>query len=286
MGSKIFLAATSHVRTAIVPHCSPHYILESFMDLKAKTKSTEAYVEWCMQAKMFLLDSGAFTFLNKSKKSEEFNKETLTEYIKDYISFINKHDIKYFFELDIDNVVGYENVLKIRQYIEEKTNKKCIPVWHVSRGLDEFISMCKEYKYVAIGGIASKEIPKKYHSLIYKLCDIAHDNKCKIHGLGYLSLTALNDDKCPFDTCDGTGWQGHMRGCGFRLNGDKIEKFKDGQYWKDCARNSFEAWTSFSKIVEKNNVIQHKMIEDDDRELIITLINNCINYNKNKKKKE
>lgn len=285
MGPKIFLAAVSHIKSPIVPYCEPHYILESFMDLRAKTKSTEDYMKWCGKAKMFLLDSGAFTFLNKSKKSKTFNKESLATYIDDYIEFINKYDIKYFFELDIDNVVGYDNVLKIRAYIEEKTNKKCIPVWHVGRGLDEFVSMCDKYDYVAIGGIASKEIPKKYHDLLYKLCDIAHDHKCKIHGLGYLSLAVLNDNKCPFDTCDGTGWQGHMRGVGFRLKDNKMEKFKDGQYWKDNERIGFGAWTDFSKIVEHNDTVQCKMIEDNTVSQIKELIENCINYNMKKTEK-
>lgn len=279
-GPKIFLAAISHIKSAIVPYYKPYYILESFMDLKGKTKATEEYVKWCMQAEIFLLDSGAFTFLNKSKKSTEFDRQTLIQYIEDYILFINKWDIQYFFELDIDSVIGYDNVLKIRDYIEKKTNKKCIPVWHVSRGLNEFKKMCQEYSYVSIGGIASKEIPKKHHDLLYMLCDIAHNYGCIIHGLGYLSTIMLNENKFPFDTCDGTGWQGHMRGVGFRLNGNKIEKFKDGQYWKDCARSVFSVWTEFSKIVEKNNIVYHKIITDDIDIKVENLIKQCLSYKK------
>ena len=33
------------------------------------------------------------------------------EYLQRYIDFINKYDVKYFFELDIDAVVGYVLVL-------------------------------------------------------------------------------------------------------------------------------------------------------------------------------
>ena len=235
---------------------------------------------------MFLLDSGAFTFLNKSKKSKEFNKGALTTYVDDYINFINKWDIQYFFEFDIDGVIGYNNVKRIRRYIEEKTGKKCIPVWHINRGLEDFESMCQEYDYVAIGGIASKEIPKKYHKLFHKLCDIAHENDCKVHGLGYLSLVALNDDVCPFDTCDGTGWQGHMRGCNFQIVDDKIEKIKDGKYWKDVARECFSVWTDFSEVVEENNTVQYQQTNNNDRELIKTLINDCISYHNQKKQGE
>lgn len=252
MNTKIFLAATSHIKSAIVPYYKPHYILESFMDIKSKTSKTEEYIKWCLTADMFLLDSGAFTFMNKSKKSKEFNEEIFYDYLEDYIDFINKWDIKYFFELDLDCVIGYEKVKKVREYLEYRTNKKCIPVWHKDRGIEEFHKMCKEYKYVAIGGIASKEIKKSEHNILYELCDIAHSYGCKIHGLGYMSLEVLNNRTCPFDTVDGTSWQGHMRGHCFRVNENNcIEKFKDDRYWKANEWDSFGEWVKFSKIIEK-----------------------------------
>ena len=57
----------------------------------------------------FMLDSGAFTFMTSSKKKVDFD-----EYLSKYIEFISKHDIKLFFELDIDSVVGYEQVSQYR----------------------------------------------------------------------------------------------------------------------------------------------------------------------------
>ena len=56
---------------------------------------------------MFLLDSGAFTFMSGT------NSPDFDQYIIKYIDFINRHDIKYFFELDIDSIVGYE---KVKEY--------------------------------------------------------------------------------------------------------------------------------------------------------------------------
>ena len=50
---------------------------------------------------------------------------------------------------------------KIRTKLEKGTNKKCIPVWHLSRGFDEFIKHTQEYDYIAIGGIVTKEIKKR-----------------------------------------------------------------------------------------------------------------------------
>lgn len=249
MNTKVFLACVNSVKTTIVPYFKPHYVLESFMRLKSKTNVTREYMNWCLQADDFLLDSGAFTFMNKAQNTENYTDKTLKDYIDSYIEFINTYDIKNFFEMDIDSVVGYDNVKKIRQYIEEKTNKKVIPVWHISRGIDDFHSMCKEYKYVAIGGIAAKEIRPSEHKLLYELCDIAHSYGCKVHGLGYSPLTALNDRTCPFDTIDSTSWIGHIRRWYYKLNNGKLEKLKDDdRHWRNLDQDSYQAWIEFSKL--------------------------------------
>ena len=65
-------------------------------------------------------------------------------------------------------MVGYKKVKQIRAKLERLTGKQSIPVWHLSRGMDEFRGICKDYGYVAIGGIVSGEITKdKYKALIF-----------------------------------------------------------------------------------------------------------------------
>ena len=96
------------------------------------------YVKNNFSSEDFLLDSGAFTFMNQKSKKINFE-----QYIEQYIEFINKYDIKYFFELDVDVIFGHEKVKEIRKYIEQKTNKKTIPVWHKSRGIEEYIKFSK-----------------------------------------------------------------------------------------------------------------------------------------------
>lgn len=257
--TKIFLAATSHIKSPIVGKHKPHYLLESFLDLKSKSKKTDEYVKWCLTADSFLLDSGAFAFMNKAAKTKNLSEDDINKYVDDYIAFINKWDIKNFFEMDVDCVLGYDKVKEIRNKIENQTGKKCIPVWHITRGMEEFHKMCSEYSYVAVGGIASKEIPKKDHHILKELCDIAHSYGCKVHGLGYLPLQILNDKECPFDTVDGTAWQGHMRAQKFMLDNNKIVKTKDEamakkeRTWKECASECFKTWTEFSKIVEEGD---------------------------------
>ena len=249
MNTKIFMAAVSQSKQLIMHDYKPHYILESFIWLRSKRKSTLEYIQWCLQADEFLLDSGAFTFMNKAKKAEAFSDEALKEYIDQYIDFINKYDIKHFFEMDIDSVVGYDNVKKIRKYIEERTSKKVIPVWHKSRGIDDFHDMCKEYDYVAVGGIANGEIKKSEHHILTDLCNIAHSYKCKVHGLGYSPPKVLNDRTCPFDTVDSTSWQGRRWKNIFVLEDGKLHRRQNNDMnWKDADRSSFEAWVNFSKL--------------------------------------
>lgn len=249
MNTKIFLSSIVNVKTTIVPYFKPYYILESFIYLKTKTDKTKDYIKWCLSAKEFLLDSGAFVFINKSKKSSKFSKEALKKYIDDYIEFINQYDIRQFFEMDIDCIVGYDKVKEIRQYIENKTGKKVIPVWHRSRGMEDFYNMCKEYKYVAVGGIAAKEIKRSEYDFLCELCDIAHSYGCRIHGLGYSPLSVLNERKCPFDTVDSTTWIGHRYGDFFNLKDRQLEKVKDkDRYWRELDQKSFASWVEFSKL--------------------------------------
>lgn len=248
MNTKIFLAAVSQFKKRICPEYEPTFILESYMYLKSKTDTTKAYMDWCSRAEGFLLDSGAFTFMNKTSTADEFPREKLKQYIDDYIEFINTWDIEHFFEMDIDCVIGYDNVKKIRKYIEEGTGKQVIPVWHKSRGIEEFHNMCKEYHYVSIGGIASREIMPSEHDLLYELCDIAHSYGCIIHGLGFLRTKVLNEKNCPFDTVDGTSWSSRMDKKSFYVEDEKLVKHENDVHWSVRIPVSYDSWNKFSKL--------------------------------------
>lgn len=189
--------------------------------------------------------------MQNAKKEVNWN-----DYIKTYVEFINTHDIKYFFELDIDNVVGYKEVLRLRNKLEKETNKKCIPVWHKSRGLEEYIKSCKEYDYIAIGGIASKEIQNKEYYIFNELIKIAHKNKCRVHGLGFTSMEGLK--KYRFDSVDSTSWKSgdrfgqiHI----FNQNTKKIEihKVKNARLinQKEADQHNFDEWCKFQRYAER-----------------------------------
>lgn len=197
---RVYLASVAdpHINLANV-HTKPLYALETFYS----GKKACLQVLNCVGNENFLLDSGAFTFMNSRKNVK---KEELNVYIDEYIKFINDYDIKYFFELDIDVIVGYEKVKEIRSYIEKKTCKKCIPVWHINRGVDDYIETCKNYSYIAIGGFVIKEIPKSKWDNIKKYVKVAHRYNTKVHGLGF---TPLNLEEYNFDSVDSTSWKMH-----------------------------------------------------------------------------
>lgn len=249
MGSKIFLASVYSSKKCY-QFDIPKQVLESFFYVKkAKYEDFKKFLV-DLGEDNFLLDSGAFTFLNSSKK--QIN---LDEYVDDYITFINKFNIKYFFELDLDIIIGYEKVKEIRKYIEQKTNKKTIPVWHKTRGLDEFKKMSLDYDYIAIGGLALKTIKKNEYKYLNRLIKIAHENNCKVHGLGF---TPMNILKYNFDTTDSTSWKIPARtGNIIKFKDNEIKtlhtKIKDKKIiQKKVVNNSIKEWGKFVKYVEKN----------------------------------
>jgi hypothetical protein len=189
---KIYLAGTHGDREGLLNNYKNLNLLESFYYLKDTHMSL-------YKKHNFLLDSGAFTFMNNTKSSINWD-----SYIEKYGAFINKWDIDYFFELDIDSIVGTKEVDRLRSKLETITNKKSIPVWHKSRGLEYWKQMCKDYDYVSIGGIVTKEIKSSEYKIFNPLLKIAKDNNCKVHGLGFTRTRDLH--KYKFYSVDSTNW--------------------------------------------------------------------------------
>lgn len=221
-------------------------ILQSFYYVDEKTVAN--ILPHCSD---FLLDSGAFTFLQNVKNNIKWE-----DYIKRYADFINKNDIKKFFELDIDSVVGYKKVLEYRKMLEDLTGKKSIPVWHKSRGKQDFIDTCKNYPYVALGGIVIKEITKEQYKYFPWFIDTAHKYGAKIHGLGFTSLEGIK--QYHFDSVDSTAWTtGNRFGYVYKFDGKTMTKTDTpkGMRLADSRKTAiinFTEWVKFSKYVEKN----------------------------------
>lgn len=202
------------------------------------------------EAKRFLLDSGAFTFFS-SGKTVDWN-----EYIKKYASFINRNNVDLFFELDVDALVGYERVLDFRHRLEDLTGKPTIPVWHFERGKDEWLHMCEEYDYVAIGGLVSGggEYAQKYRRFFPWFIKTAHERGAKVHALGFTAIAALKEYH--FDSVDSTAWiSGNKYGGVYEFTGETIIKHKKpagkrmGSVEK-LALHNFNEWVKFSNYAE------------------------------------
>lgn len=203
-------------------------------------------VERIHKFKSFMLDSGAFTFRKNASKSVDWD-----EYLTRYIEFINKNDVSMFFELDIDAVVGYEQVLMFRDRLEKETGKKSIPVWHKSRGWDDWLDTCAEYEYVAIGGIASES--KGIDDYLPLFVRQAHKLGAKVHGLGYTRLDKLA--RIGFDSVDSTAWlYGNRSGTVYAWDGLKMAKQKvpSGKKMRtrDVARHNFIEWARMATDIE------------------------------------
>lgn len=202
----------------------------------------------------FMLDSGVFTMAYGSGAKLDFD-----EYTERYIEYINNNDIKLFFEMDIDDIAGLDQAERLRRKIEAGTGKQPIPIFHKPRGKEYFIDMCKNYPYVAIGGIAGKgnmAKRKEYMPYFKWFIDTAHKYGAKIHGLGFTDLKAL--EILNFDSVDSTSWTtGNRFGAVYRFNGRTMEKYgkEAGQRLSDSravAINNFNEWVKFQKYARLN----------------------------------
>ncbi len=240
---KVFLAGTCTREKAFIGK-NIDYMLESFFYV------LPWQIERIPNMKMFLLDSGAFTFMNGTGNAN------FDEYLTRYINFINKYDIKYFFELDVDSIIGYEKVKQLRKRLENETGKKCIPVWHKSRGKEEYLKMCEEYDYVAIGGIVTKEITKEQYPFFPWFINEAHKRGCKIHGLGFTDTNLLQ--KYHFDSVDSTAWlSGSRFGHVYYFDNGVMKnktppKGKKTVHYKLIDEQNVNEWLKYQRYAENN----------------------------------
>lgn len=249
---KVFLAEAGSIWKGYMPEPQNYkgvYLLQSFF--YADGFSEKVLIP---QSGDFLLDSGAFTFMQSSKSHCNWDK-----YIEKYAEFINRNKIKKYFELDIDSVVGYEKVKEYRKRLEDLTGVPSIPVWHNNRGKEEFVKMCEEYPYVAIGGLVggNSEYSKKYWKFFPWFINTAHEHGAKIHALGFTSLEGIA--KYHFDSVDSTAWTSGNRfnGVVYHFDGKKLQTIQKpankrvGDHSK-IAKHNFSEWVKFQKYAEKN----------------------------------
>lgn len=173
-----------------------NYNLMSYFYIKNKKELAELIRD---NSKEILIDSGAHSF-QKGKKID------WVEYTRQYAEFIKQFDrpnVIGYFEMDVDNIIGYDKVLELREILES-TSSKIIPVWHKNRGIEEFKKMCQEYqnKVIAITGFKNEDIKDEQYLMFLKY---AKKYNCKVHCLGMTRKKIL--DKVPFDYVDSSSWK-------------------------------------------------------------------------------
>ena len=247
--TKIFLAGIGHSKErAIKRQFKIPYILDSIVDFPIQpSKLVRQYFDYIKNNNIdYLLDSGAFSYMNNPKKS--FN---LAEHLKQYCYYINEFDITNFIELDLDIFMSIEEVENIRKKIYLETHKQPIIVFHEERGHDYWINMCKENDYVAIGGLVTStetNSPQRYKRLS-AFCDEAHSYNTKVHGLGFTPLALLNNHSMFFDTVDSTTWNFTKHGNSAAIN-EKGELVKippiDVFAASDGQEEDLKVWAEFA----------------------------------------
>lgn len=168
-------------------------------------------------SKEILIDSGAHSFQKGTKVEWE-------KYTKEYANWIKENDCNQiigYFEMDVDNMIGYQKVLQLRKILESQS-EKIIPVWHKNRGIQEYKEMCNNYQYVAITGFKNEDIKDDQYLMFLKY---AKQHNCQVHCLGMTRVKILN--KIPFDSVDSSTWKqagnfGEYR----KFQNGKLEVFK------------------------------------------------------------
>jgi len=167
------------------------YVLESF--LTVKKWQVEFYQKGIF--KDLMLDSGGFTFI-KGKKRMDWE-----DYVDKYGDFVRELGIRHYFEVDVYDIIGVKETIKLRERLEKRVGWRSIPVWHPSCRVDFFDNLLEDYDYVAIAGLTTKKTPVK---ILPTLINKAHSKGVKVHGLGFTS--GLHLTKFKFDSVDSQTW--------------------------------------------------------------------------------
>lgn len=154
--------------------------------------------------------------------------------------------------------MGYSKVVDFREKLERLTQKKCIPVWHRNRGYQEYLHLCELYDYIAIGGIAIKEIKPVEYPIFTRLIKDAHERNCEVHGLGFTKQNELK--RYRFDSVDSTTWlNGDRFGELHFFNGKKIERITAAgrnqrlktSKTKDATMHNYNEWLKFQRYAKE-----------------------------------
>jgi len=191
----LYFAGISPIDYSIVYACGVKNILRSFFDLKNNIE----YVKKMKSKFNLFIDSGAFTAFTSNI---EIN-------IDDYIKFIKEINIDIYASLDVirNAQKSYKNFIYMRS-----KNLNPIPTFHFGSKIEWLYELLYDYKYIALGGMATPDISNKDIRLwldrIFKII-YEKNNKLKVHGFGCSSEFLM---ECyPWHSVDSTSWLGCIK---------------------------------------------------------------------------
>lgn len=221
-------------------------ILQTFARAETRMKKN---LEKQKEFKNYMLDSGAFTMMN-SKSKQKFE---IMDYAEKYAKFIKENDINQFIELDIDGVYGINIYKDCLHLIQDITGKNPIKVFHMWRGKEYFEELVKKENIIAISRIASggesSKLKESDYVLLNDLIQLAHENNCKVHGLGITGSGELR--KYNFDSVDSSSWSNGMRaGTLCKFDGHSINTYRSSGNYKLDGKiygiNGLVEWKKYS----------------------------------------
>jgi len=168
-----------------------------FSQFYSKNRDIQWFKDFIDQGSKVFIDSGGFTARIQGTPIS----------VEEYAEFLERNRAGWTWCANLD-VMDPEETLANQKYLESKGFDP-IPVFHYSeiklgrKDLMEYY--CKNYPYVAIGGVAatvrSATIKKQYFDFCFH---IALKYKTKLHGFGVTDPDSLLE--YPWYSCDSTSW--------------------------------------------------------------------------------
>lgn len=182
---------------------------------------------------LITIDSGAhsfFSFIGLSVSADNSQSQGEMpdpyEYFEKHLAWIKEwYDYAdYFAELDLQDIVGQEQVWEWRKrYKEAGVSDKIITVHHSMNTMDDFKRMVRESdsKYVALEGLRGGKVNLPYMQLIRH----AYENDTKVHGFALTNQKIMK--KYPFYSVDSSSWTAVNRyGLIYKFEDGRMRQFK------------------------------------------------------------
>lgn len=240
----------------VVNQCEMKTVLMSYHYLQKKPKDFLAKrLKEHPDVKVFI-DSGAHTFLANMDNWDSMPPNFWTKYLEGYVKFIeeNKDYIFACADLDIDDIVGTEQVDQWRkdffEPLEEKGVQVCY-IWHTIRGEQGWEDMCRKYAYTGFSMMndASVTVPK-----LMKRINVAKRYNTRVHGMALTKTEILV--RVPFFSADSTTW----------LVGQQYGELNwfDGRKMKRMLKKEWQRGLKTQLIKEPFNADWEKLVHSND----------------------